>query len=70
MISGIELSGNSKFGMERKWLTIQIRLFGWLKICCWKHRVVPISNSCLDVETMELDVFLKFEQYKVVYKYK
>jgi hypothetical protein len=30
MISGIELSDNSKSRMERKWLTIQILLFGWL----------------------------------------
>jgi hypothetical protein len=30
MISRIELSGNSKFRMEMKWLTIQILLFGWL----------------------------------------
>jgi hypothetical protein len=28
MIFGIELGGNSKFGPERKWLTIQILLFG------------------------------------------
>jgi hypothetical protein len=56
LISGIELSGNSKSKVERKWLTIRILLFGWLEICCWNQRVVPISNSCLDVETIELDV--------------
>jgi hypothetical protein len=32
MISGIELSDNSKFNVERKWVTIQILLFGWLGI--------------------------------------
>jgi hypothetical protein len=26
-------------------------------ICCQNYRVVPISNFCLDVATMELDVF-------------
>jgi hypothetical protein len=57
MISGIELSGNSKFEVEMKWLTIRILLFGWLEIRCWNHRVVFISNSCLDVQIIELDVF-------------
>jgi hypothetical protein len=69
MISRIELGGNSKFGLERKWLIILIMLFGWLEICCWNHRVVSISNSCLDVQTMELNVFFEFRQYKVVYIY-
>jgi hypothetical protein len=32
MISEIELSDNSKFNVERKWVTIQILLFGWLGI--------------------------------------
>jgi hypothetical protein len=57
MISGIELSGNSKYGLERKCLTIRILLFGWRRICSWNHRVVSISNSCLDVQTMELYIF-------------
>jgi hypothetical protein len=48
MNSGIELGGTSKFKLERKLLTIRILLFGWLGICSWNHRVVSISNSCLD----------------------
>jgi hypothetical protein len=67
LISEIELSGNSKSWVERKWLIIQILLFGWLGIYSWNQTVISISNSCLDVEGMELDVFLYFRQYKVVY---
>jgi hypothetical protein len=69
MISRIELSENSKFRVERKWLTIQILLFGWPILCWWNHRVVPISNSCLDVQAMELNVFYEFGQYTVIIVY-
>jgi hypothetical protein len=65
MIFGIELSDNSKFRMERKWLAIRILLFGWLEICHWNHRVVSISNSCLDVQTMELNILLSLDNIKL-----
>jgi hypothetical protein len=65
MIFGIELSGNSNIRVERKWTTIRILLFGWLEICCWNYGVVPISNSCLDVETMGLNVFCSFHNIKL-----
>ena len=58
---GIELGGNSKSKVEMNWLPIPILLFGWLEICCWNQTVVPNSNSCLDVETMELDVLLSLD---------
>jgi hypothetical protein len=64
--SGNELGGNSKSCLERKWLSIRILLFGWLKICCWNQRVLHNSNSCLDVRTMEFDVFLKCGIYMCV----
>jgi hypothetical protein len=57
LISGNELTENSKSKVERKWVTIQILLFGWLEICSWNQRMVSISNSCLDVQTMKLGVF-------------
>lgn len=60
MILRIELSGNSKAKLERKWLLIRIPLFGWLEICCCNQRVLPKSNSCLDVKILELDVSLSF----------
>jgi hypothetical protein len=34
---------------------------GWLEIRCWNHRVVFISNSCLDVQIIVLDVFFEFD---------
>jgi hypothetical protein len=34
-------------------------------MCCWNHRVVPISNSCLDVQIMELDIFFSLNNIKL-----
>jgi hypothetical protein len=40
-------------------------LFGWLEICCWNHREVLISNSYLDVEIMEFNVLLSYDNMKL-----
>jgi hypothetical protein len=44
-------------------------LFEWPALCCWNHRVVPIFNLCLDVQTMELNVFLSLDNIQLLRMY-
>jgi hypothetical protein len=64
----IELSENSKSKLEKKWLLIQFLLFG----CVWnlllESKVVPNSNSCLDVGTTELNDLLSLDNITCVLK--
>jgi hypothetical protein len=47
--------------MERKLLHLELHCLGVLEICYWNQRMVPNSNSSLDVKTMKLDYLLNFD---------